>query len=249
MGSHTSAKSIRLSGGNKQGGVWAAARQRVEWAGSAHKAEDKKIWRLGGVNSWKGLLCCEQWHPTWRGSFRVKQARKKTWKLAEFLMNWWIFSRRKRDKINSAKGVLRAWFVRNTSSTNVPTQANDRKLMNALFAMLSETEKESSIVPWYVLGKDENPPWVNLRRATARASAAELQTHEVGSIGVAAASGSGPGLQLLVFKEVTNQILLHSYCKSSCSTRDVYRTGCDLLLQSSSQLWHLADSGITHPPS
>lgn len=161
-------------------------------------------------------------------------------------MNWWIFLRRKRDKINSAKGVLRAWFVRNTSSTNVPTQANDRKLMNALFAMLSETEKESSIVPWYVLGKDENPPWVNLRRATARASAAELQTHEVGSIGVAAASGSGPGLQLLVFKEVTNQILSHSYCKISCSTRDVHR----LWSLTSVQLTAVAPRRLrNHPPT
>lgn len=81
--------------------------------------------------------------------------------------------------------------------------------------MLSETEKGSSVVPWYVLGKDENPPYVNLRRATVRASAAELQTHEIGSIGVAAAPGPGPDLQLLVFREeVTNQILLHSYCNS-----------------------------------
>lgn len=173
-------------------------------------------------------------------------SKKKNLKVREFLMNWWIFLRRKRDKINSAKGVLRAWFARNTSSTNVPTQANDRKLMNALFAMLSETEKESSIVPWYVLGKDENPPWVNLRRATARASAAELQTHEVGSIGVAAASGSGPGLQLLVFKEVTNQILSHSYCKISCSTRDVHR----LWSLTSVQLTAVAPCRLrNHPPT
>ena len=55
---------------------------------------------------------------------------------------------------------------------------------NALFIMLSEMEKESSIVPGYVLGcKDENPPEANPRRATGRASEAELQTYEVDSLG------------------------------------------------------------------
>lgn len=64
--------------------------------------------------------------------------------------------------------------------------------------MLSEIEKESSTAPGYVLGcKDEKLPLANPRRATGRASEAESQTDEVDSIAVTAASGSGPGLQLL----------------------------------------------------
>lgn len=41
-------------------------------------------------------------------SERSKQEKKLRGRLAEFLMDWWIFSRRKTDQINSAKGVFRA---------------------------------------------------------------------------------------------------------------------------------------------
>jgi len=120
-----------------------------------------------------------------------------------------------------------------------------------MFIMLSEMEKESSTVPGYVLGcKDENPPSANTRRATGRESEAEPQTYEEDLSGAAAAFGSGPGRQLLFFREkVTNQILLHSHRNSSHSTRDVHKTSHELLPHFTSQLWDLADSGVTYPPS
>lgn len=76
MGSHTSAKSIRLREGNKQEGVWAAARQRVGWADSAHKVEDKKIWRFGGVLAGKVCYAVSSGTQHGEGSFSVKQEKK-----------------------------------------------------------------------------------------------------------------------------------------------------------------------------
>lgn len=98
--------------------------------GFRHTAEDKKkIWRLEGwITGEVAVLSAAS--PNMEKGVSEWSKQGKNWKLAEFLMDWWVFSRRKTDQINSAKGVFRAWFSEKyTKHECYNAQANDRKLM------------------------------------------------------------------------------------------------------------------------